>query len=309
MIGTFLRKRLQLWREIADIGQVAHPGIAGIVRHVQGDAAAVVRSPRSAAARPERYPSPYGRTGYPQGRPPMFFCYNPDAWSDRQGFAGRGSSAACRFHSARAMSQSAPGQTSKGQDTTCRSNTSFLPLRRQARLRPAATRRSSSHCLGPGPARRVRPFWTPTWPAAHWSVPLAMSHFVNATHRGVDATLSRVKSAAPSSKGYFPLYHCSTPEEKNRGIEHENGKISDRDGIHRGSGRVFNRAGNVQSVLFQPGARAAAGHRLTPAAPVRARITAIRKTRNCASHTPGCPALFCVSDHPRKRDSACSTRS
>ena len=271
MIGIFLRSASQLWREMAYPAGIVDKAIAGHARLGQSERVVAIRTLRIGTISLNRYPSPVGRHGYPQGRPPNFFRLESNAKRDRQGFAGNRVADDFGFPSAAGMAICPTEFTrAQRQDKPCTSNRSFWPSRPQAHWRVVATRRWNNRCWAQGQGPRARPFWTPALPAARLSARWPTSPIASNTHRGVDATLCPVTHTGPSVNGLFPLQSRSKPEQKNRGIEHDYRENPGRDGSHRGNRRVFRRTGNIQQILLQPGLRAVAGPRLTHSAPQRA---------------------------------------
>ncbi len=271
MIGIFLRRTPQLWREMAYSTPSAIKAVAGPKNRRHGKGVVAARFPRVGTISLNRYPSPVGRFGPPQGRPPTFFAHTTETWQNRQGFAGNRLCADCLWHSSFAMPHCSVVKTEcKRQDSRCRSNRLFLRWLQPARLPGAETRRWSKPCWVRGQGRPAPRFSTPAWRAAHWSARWPTWPIASNILRGVDATLFSVKPQNAGAIACFPVVSCSKPEQKNRGIEHEYRENPGRDVSHRGDRRMCIRSGNIQPILFQPVIRAVAGHRLNGHAPTGA---------------------------------------
>lgn len=298
MIGIFLRNGLQLWREMAENRKPLTAGIASLDGEVQIERVVAARQKWAGTTRLYRYPSPDGRPGHPQGRSPIFFRFRSDSCGYRRTLAGKAGRDIRGFSLwPRVPHSLSCAIATTRQDTTCKSNQFFSHSLRSVHWPPAATRRSNSPCWGRARVRPGRRSSTPTWPAGHWSARWATWRTASNTHRVVDATLASGNNPDAGLKQCLAVSIYSKPEEKNRGIEHENRKNTGRDGFHRGIGRLCIRSGDVQPLLFQPGIRALAGLRLTPATPCRVGITTSKHTHRSAGH-PWVVGAVLHSDQP-----------
>lgn len=265
MIGIFLRKTPQLWREMAYPAGILAKPIAVRGRGMHRDSVVVNRTSHTGMISLNRYPSPVGRHGYPQGRPPNFFLFEQKLGSHRQGFAGNVRMRVAPFPSGAGVARWRLAINAiQEQDKACRSNRYSSLSHRPLRLPAVATPHWSKASWGRAPVQRVPRFLIPAWPVAPLSVPSPTWPIASNTHRGVDATLCRVRRLSPSGKRPVSVNSCSKPEHKNRGNEHENRQNPGCDGHHRGNSWMFGATRNVQPLPIQPGASVASGHRLTP---------------------------------------------
>ena len=147
-----------------------------------------------------RYPSPKGRTGCPQGRPPQFFSRESKAWLARRSYADHCVSHKNDFHSGQKHAIPLWIRTITERGTSlCGNHSSPLRLLQPVSQRQAvAIRRSNRGSWGQGPARQGLSCSMATWQPARLSALRPTSPIARNTRHAAERALNNAAGNSPA---------------------------------------------------------------------------------------------------------------
>ena len=147
-----------------------------------------------------RYPSPKGRTGCPQGRPPQFFLATTGCYTSRQGVAESRTRRSFRFSPGEKPAIPLRTRTITERGTTSCAHPSWSNSRLSpgsAFAPPAATPRSNRPSWAAGQGRPAPSCSTATSLRALWSAPRPTSPIARNTRHAADRSPSLIPARGP----------------------------------------------------------------------------------------------------------------